>query len=316
VVSGDAPADVVDRAERRARARADKDFALADALRDEIAATGWSVVDDPAGGFRLEPIEPEHDLDAPARVRAADVRTVLDEPATVDASAHWVVEGWPGDVERAIEGFRASVGERRVQYVVADVTGEDPGRWGDDVEVLSLEEGTGWATARNAGLRRSRGRIVLAFDGSVEPTGDVIGPLEQALEDPEVGVVGPFGVTTSDLREFDAAPGPGPCDAIEGYLMAFRRETLVEAGPFDEKFKWYRTADIDWSFRVKDAGYRCVVVDVPVRKHEHRMWFETDPASRAKWSKRNFYRFLDRFRDRWDLVLSGEPAHEHDPDER
>ena len=33
------------------------------------------------------------------------------------------------------------------------------------------------------------------------------------------------------------------------------------------------------------------------------MWFETDPAERAKWSKRNFYRFLDRWRDRWDLVL-------------
>jgi hypothetical protein len=37
------------------------------------------------------------------------------------------------------------------------------------------------------------------------------------------------------------------------------------------------------------------------------MWFETAPAERAKWSKRNFYRFLDRWRDRWDLVLSGEP---------
>jgi hypothetical protein len=38
------------------------------------------------------------------------------------------------------------------------------------------------------------------------------------------------------------------------------------------------------------------------------MWFETPPAQRAAWSKRNFYRFLDRWRDRWDLVLSGEPS--------
>jgi Glycosyl transferase family 2 len=310
VVSGDAPADVVERAERRARARADKDFALADSLRDEIAAAGWGVVDEPDGGFRLEPAEEAGD--EPARVRAADVPSVLDEPPTADASAHWVVEGWPGDVERALDGFRTHAGQRRMHYVVADVTGEEPARWGDDVEVVSLEEGTGWAAARNAGLRRSRGRIVLALDGSIEPTGDVVGPLERALEAPEVGVVGPFGVTTSDLREFDAVTEPGPCDAVEGYLMAFRRETLGRAGPFDEKYRWYRTADIDWSFRVKDAGYRCVVVDVPVRKHEHRMWFETDPAARAKWSKRNFYRFLDRFRDRWDLVLSGEPEPDQD----
>jgi cysteinyl-tRNA synthetase len=89
--------------------------------------------------------------------------------------------------------------------------------------------------------------------------------------------------------------------------MAFRREVLREVGGFDERFRWYRTADVEWSFRVKDAGYGCAVVPVPVVKHEHRMWFETAPAERAKWSKRNFYRFLDRWRGRWDLVLSGEP---------
>jgi GT2 family glycosyltransferase len=90
--------------------------------------------------------------------------------------------------------------------------------------------------------------------------------------------------------------------------MAFRREILAEAGSFDEKFTWYRTADIEWSFRVKDAGFRCEVVEAPVAKHEHRMWFETPPQERAKWSKRNFYRFLDRWRGRWDLVLSGDPG--------
>ena len=50
------------------------------------------------------------------------------------------------------------------------------------------------------------------------------------------------------------------------------------------------------------------MVPVPVTKHEHRMWFETEPAERAKWSKRNYYRFLDRWRDRWDLVLDPAPA--------
>jgi len=49
------------------------------------------------------------------------------------------------------------------------------------------------------------------------------------------------------------------------------------------------------------------VVAAPAVKHEHRMWFETPPQERAKWSKRNFYRFLDRWRGRWDLVLSGDP---------
>jgi cysteinyl-tRNA synthetase len=115
---------------------------------------------------------------------------------------------------------------------------------------------------------------------------------------------------TRDLRSFAEAPGPGPCDAIEGYLMAFRRETLRAIGGFDERFRWYRSADIDWSFRVKETGLRCEVVDVPVTKHVHRMWEATSPEDRDTLSKRNFYRFLDRFRDRWDLVLAGEPPGE------
>jgi cysteinyl-tRNA synthetase len=186
---------------------------------------------------------------------------------------------------------------------VADVTGAGADAFGEDVEMLPLAEGTGWAAARNAGLRRSRGRIVLAMDGSVEPAGDVLGPLETALADAAIGVCGPFGIVTHDLRQFEGSVGP-EVDAIEGYLMGFRRQVLSDVGPFDEKFKWYRTADIEWSFRVKDAGLRAVVVDVPVVKHEHRMWFETDPADRARWSKRNYYRFLDRFRGRFDLLVS------------
>ena len=62
--------------------------------------------------------------------------------------------------------------------------------------------------------------------------------IETALKDPAAGVVGPFGIVTTDLREFDEAPDEGPCDAVEGYLMAFRREVLTDVGGFDEKFRW------------------------------------------------------------------------------
>ena len=312
----DAPEDVVRLAEERAAARTARDFASADELRGRIADRGWTVVDE-ADGFRLEraaaaPVEIR-------RERPRDVVSVLDDAPDVDVSVHWVNEGWPEDIERAIAGFRAHEDGRSVQYVVADVTDREPSAWRDGVEVVWLEEGTGWGTARNAGLKRARGRTVLVADGSIEPTGDVFGPLESALDDPAVGVCGPFGIVTRDLRQFDEALG-GDVDAIEGYLMAFRRETMLAAGLFDEKFRWYRTADIEYSFRVKDLDRRATVVDVPVKKHEHRMWFETPPKQRASWSKKNFYRFLDRFRDRWDLLVDPlpedeRPHHHHDHDE-
>lgn len=303
----DVPEEVRRLAAERAAAREAKDFAAADALRERIAELGYKIVDS-SGGPTFEPLvaaEPP----GPQRSRAAEVASVLDEVPTCDFSVHWVVEGWPEDVVRALVAFRANEAGRAVQYVVADVTLTDPATYGEGVEVLSLAEGTGWASARNAGLKRSQGRVVLAMDGSVEPTGDVFGPLEAALAEETIGVCGPFGIVTPDLQDFHGSAGVGrdrQVDAVEGYLMAFRREVLTSAGLFDEKFKWYRTADVEWSFRVKDLGLRAVVVDVPVVKHEHRMWFNTPPAERAKWSKRNYYRFLDRYRGRFDLCVAPE----------
>jgi GT2 family glycosyltransferase len=283
-------------AQRDERRRA-KDFAAADALRDRIAQLGFAVIDG-LDGPSIEPLAAAETL----RIAPHDVDSVLDQPPTADVSVHWVVEGWPEDVVRALAGFRANEGGRNVQYVVADTTETDPATYGDGVELLELEIGTGWGAARNAGLKRSRGPIVLVMDGSVEPTGDVFGPLKAALDDPSVGVAGPFGISTEDLREFHDSDGP-EVDAIEGYLMAFRRDVLRDVGLFDEKFRWYRTADIECSFRIKDAGMRALRVDVPVIKHEHRMYHATPEAERDRLSKRNFYRFLERFRDRYDLLV-------------
>ncbi len=308
-----APEDVLRLAEERAAARDAKDFARADALRDEIAAWGWSVVDAP-GGFTLQQATSGT---AAEPIASKDIASTLDDEPRFDVALHWVAEGWLDDIDRAIRAFRATAGDRQLQFVVADVTGEALSRWAgdEDIEVVWLEPDTGWAAARNAGLRRSLAPVLVALDGSIEPTGDVLAPVIAALEDPAIGVCGPYGITTTDLREFAEAPDAGPCDAVEGYLMAFRRDVLAAAGGFDEKFKWYRTADIDWSFRVKDAGYRCEVVSVPVTKHEHRAWAAATEEERASRSKRNFYRFLDRYRDRWDLVLAGEPEpHDHDHD--
>jgi cellulose synthase/poly-beta-1,6-N-acetylglucosamine synthase-like glycosyltransferase len=296
-VGDDVPDEVHRLAAERQQRREQKDFAAADDLRDRITALGYRVVDGPAGAT-IERSAPRERI----RRRARDVASVLDEPAAADVTVQWLVEGWPEDVVRALDAFRANGGDRTVQYVVVDLTETDPSAYGPDVEVIVLEPGTGWGAGRNAGLRRSLGRLVLVVDGSIEPTGDVLGPLESALADPGVGVAGPFGISTNDIRDFHESEGPD-VDAVEGYLMAFRRDVIRDAGLFDEKFTWYRTADIELSFRLKDAGYRAVVVDVPVERHEHRMWASTSPSERDRLSRRNFYRFLDRFRDRFDLLV-------------
>jgi cysteinyl-tRNA synthetase len=52
-VRAEAPAEVVALAERRAQARANRDFETSDGLRDELAALGWEMRDEPGGGHVL-----------------------------------------------------------------------------------------------------------------------------------------------------------------------------------------------------------------------------------------------------------------------
>ncbi len=48
-----APAEVVELAERRVAARGERDFETSDRLRDELAAHGWQMRDEPGGGYTL-----------------------------------------------------------------------------------------------------------------------------------------------------------------------------------------------------------------------------------------------------------------------
>jgi cysteinyl-tRNA synthetase len=48
-----APPEIAELAEARARARAERDFAASDRLRDELAALGWQMRDEPSGGYLL-----------------------------------------------------------------------------------------------------------------------------------------------------------------------------------------------------------------------------------------------------------------------
>jgi len=285
-------------ARERAERRAARDFAAADALRERIAALGFTVTDT-ADGYELRRVP----VPAVRRITPAEVPSALRDPPDHDATVHWLAEDWPEDVLRGIASFRAPAPARSVQHVVVESVPAEV-EWPERVEVLRLREDPGWARARNAGLPRTRGMIAVIADGSIEATGDWLGPLEGALANPTVGVTGPFGLVTEELHEFVPSPGP-ECDAIEAYVLAVRRELLETGLAFDPRFRFYRSADIDLSFRVKDRGLRATVTPLPLVQHEHRRWWSTPPEVRRKLSKRNYYRFLDRWRGRTDLTVAG-----------
>ena len=294
------PEDVRRLLRERGEAREARDWERADALRDEIAALGWEVQDGPAGSTARPVLAPG----APATVR-------LDEPATVAASVQLAAEDHPEDLVRCLRGLAAyppSVSWELV--VVANAPAEPVAETlaGIDLPleplVLASEGRLGWADARTLGMRHSGGEVTVLLDTSLEATGDWIGALVAAFEDPTVGIAGGWGVTSEDGREFVEAP-PGEVDAVEGYCLAIRREALRALGGFDRRYRFYRNADLDLSFAVRDAGWRAVRTEpLPLRRHEHRGWSSQPEAERDRLSRRNFYRFHDRWGGRADLLLA------------
>jgi cysteinyl-tRNA synthetase len=308
------PDDVLAAAHARARAREAKDWAEADRLRGEIEAAGWKIVDR-GTDFALEPAAPP-DLAEGDRVRygsSSSVPSLLGEAAVGVATVVLIATDWPADLERALAGIRAHAPDGTSIVVVANApsleqTGALEAMPADvATEVLWTSERVGHATALNMGLRRASGPVAIVMDGSVEPTGDVVAPLVSALDDASVAVAGGWGIVSDDLRHFQDAP-PGDVDAIEGYLLAFRRADVAGRGPLDEHFRFYRNLDIWWSLVLRDEGEgsaprRAVSVELPAVRHEHRGWSSLPGDERDRQSRRNYYRIIDRFGSRRDLVI-------------
>ena len=313
------PDEVLTAAHERSKARADRDWSTADRLRREIEAAGWTIVDR-GTDFALSPAAPAN-VEEGSRIRygaSSKVPSRLEEPATGVATVVLIASDWPGDLQRAVDGLRATSPVGTSIVVVADGPSEEQEAGlgsleNDDVEVIWTSERLGQGAATNVGIRRASGPVVVLMDTSVEPTGDVITPLVGALDDPSVAVAGGWGITSGDLRTFEDAP-PGDVDAIEGYLLAFRRNEVVDRGPLDERFRYYRNLDIWWSLVLRDAGEGNVprravrVADIPATRHEHRGWGSLPEDERTRQSKRNFYRIIDRFGSRRDLLVN-EVAH-------
>jgi cysteinyl-tRNA synthetase len=316
------PEAVLTAAHDRARARAEKDWDRADRLRSEIEAAGWLVVDR-GTDFALSLATPP-DLDEGARVRYGASRNVparFEEPATRLATVVLIATDWPGDLERALAGLRTHSPAGTSVVVVADGPSDEQAVALETlavdervpVEVVWTSERLGHGAATNIGIRRAEAAVVILLDTSLEPVDDVVTPLVRALEDETVAVVGGWGITSQDIRTFEDAPA-GDVDAIEGYIQAFRRADAAANGPLDERFRFYRNLDIWWSLVLRDGGEddeprRAVRLDaLPVERHEHRGWASLSEEERNRQSKRNFYRIIDRFGSRLDLLVASRAA--------
>jgi hypothetical protein len=311
----DPPPQVGELAARRAAARAAKDYAESDRLREQLAAHGW-LARDTADGQQLLP--------APPYPLLPSVRDLPDRSAEPDArrcTVALLVDGWPDDVRTCVEALvrhaPADVavvlldnGETGAAGVVHALAQEHPGR----VEELHVERAAGWGEARQALLRADTAAVHVIMDVSTVLEGDALTPLLEALQNDGVVGAGWRGADVEDGWTSFADAGPGEVEALLGYLLAVRRRTALQV-PLPAKARFYRNADLEWSYLLREAGAGRLVVPagpdgsgLPVRQDRHRGYHDSDPAVRDRESRRTYDRFLQRFRGREDLRLRRGPG--------
>ena len=294
--------------------RQQETFDTADSMRNQLAADGY-VVEDALDGTRVRPKTPmERRLEKWGAVSSSrEVESLLGQPSEYDFTFVLNAYGYPEDVERCVSGMLRHSEGRSAEIIVID-SGSTDGT-GELLEKMQLEHPNvrvvhcdhviGDAASKNIGIKQSLGEHVIIIDGSAEIVGDVLGPVAAQLSDPTVGVFGPYGLTTDDLQHFHEEVDSGDADAMQAYMMAFRRDAVNTVGLMREVFRFYRNLDIDYCFQFKDKGYR-VVADssLPLVRHEHRQWTELDDNQRDELSRKNFGRFLKRWGNRPDLLIT------------
>ena len=296
-----APDDVQALADARASARAGKDFAASDRLREQIAELGWAVRDT-ADGQVLSP-RPPYDV----------VPTVRDLPPDTGVrrcTVALLVEGWPDDLRTCVQALLQHApddvavlllenGPTDAGAVVHELAAAHP-----RVQELHVDRVAGWSEARQALIERDVADVHVLMDVSTVLEGDGIGPLLAALDDPGVAAAGWRGVDVEDGWLGFADAGPGEVEALLSYLIAVRRSAALTV-PLPPKARFYRNADMEWGYLLREAGAgRLLAVDVPVRQDRHRGYHDSDPAYRDRESKKTYDRFLQRFRGREELRLT------------
>jgi GT2 family glycosyltransferase len=238
---------------------------------------------------------------------SSEVKSLVDEPDTCRFSINLLAhENYP-EIKRCLESIAKWCGGYDLEIILVengslDETPElldDLAESYQDLRIIHTDHFLGEAAGRNVGLKQSRGEYVILLDGCAEIKGDVLAPLVKTLADEKVGVTGARGVVTDDLHEFRDTDA-FEVDAMLGYCMAMRRTTLKEVGLMDEKFRFYRNLDLDYSMQVRDNGYLIKTTwQLPIKIYDRMDWTTMPDEEKDRQSKKNFYRLFSKWHHRW-----------------
>ncbi len=301
----------------RSDSRAAEAFNKADSLREEISRNGYVVNDQVAGStVRLKDSSEIRSDKWDAISSSAEIGSLIGNKSTFDFTFGIVANGYSQDIERCVGSVNKFESITSHEIIIldngsVDGTGEiieDLASNSENINVIHADHVLGDGSAKNVLIKSSLGKVFVLLDPSVEFVGPVSASLAGILSDSNVGIAGYAGLRTPDLLHFHDGEGEsGEMDAMQAYCFAFRRNDIEKVGLMRESFRFYRNLDLDFSFQFKNEGFKIVAdQSLPIKLHEHRGWTELSDGERDELSKKNYGRFLKKWRNRSDLLIASQ----------
>ncbi|GAB3578088.1 glycosyltransferase family 2 protein [Calidifontibacter terrae] len=166
------------------------------------------------------------------------------------------------------------------------------------IRCIVLPENRGRAAALNTGFEAATGDVVIRCDDDFEPSPGHIGAHVAAHEDGDGGVIGlPLNIAPdnaymraygadADRRSRAAAYAADPAARWQfwGGNTSITRAVWAEVGPFNDRYRAYGWEDVDYGYRIHQAGFPIVMQ--PAAEVRHHMAAVTPAlrAQRAFWS--------------------------------
>ncbi len=290
-----APDSVHELAKARLAARAERNFALSDQLRDEIAALGFEVVD-VAGGYELRPKKR-----FPTYESTRDIRPI--NSGKFEITVAMIIDGFHEDAVTTIKTIK-----EHSQCAIAILVIGDPSVLVNELDsrtsLVQLTEDFGWGESANALLRNVTSEFIVIMDPSTRFIGDAIAPVLAELKKREFVAVGWRGglINLEDEWRSVDDKGAGEVDVLFSYFIAFNCDDATNAGGFNNRAIYYRNADIEFSLNLRHSNGRLLQMDLPLEQDRHHGYHDTDPDYRDAQSKKNYDRILERFRGKTAIL--------------
>jgi GT2 family glycosyltransferase len=230
------------------------------------------------------------------------------------------------DLDRCLASLAAAPPATPCETLVVDNRSTDgsadAARQWASVQVIDMDENVGFSRANNAGIRASRGRLLLLLNSdTVVPSGAIDALVGVIDSHPDVAVVGPrlvngegraelsFGSMISPFNELRQqrrtqatidrlTRTPHFPDWVSGACLLVRRADAEAVGLLDERYFMY-TEDVDFCASIRARGRRVLFTPSTEIVHLRGRSAASAPAATRDAYRRSHLAFYEKHRPGW-----------------